>query len=48
LLRASCVVRLLTDNGVAPLRLVASGRGAYQPWTARTPPEALLRNDVCS
>ena len=42
--RASSVVRLFIDNGVAPLRLTAIGHGANRPVDGNDTPEARLRN----
>jgi chemotaxis protein MotB len=42
--RASSVVRLFIDNGVAPLRLTAIGHGANRPVDGNDTPEGRLRN----
>lgn len=42
--RASSVVRLFIDNGVAPLRLTAIGHGANRPVESNDTPEGRLRN----
>ena len=42
--RAISVVRFLTDEGVAPNRLLAAGFGEYQPLAAGENPDALRRN----
>ncbi len=42
--RATSVVRLLADNGIAPERLYAIGREASQPIAANDTPEGRARN----
>jgi chemotaxis protein MotB len=42
--RASSVVRLFIDNGVAPVRLTAIGHGANRPVESNDTPEGRLRN----
>jgi len=42
--RASSVVRLFIDNGVAPIRLTAIGHGANRPVESNDTPEGRLRN----
>lgn len=42
--RASSVVRLFRDNGIAESRLTAVGRGANQPVASNQTPEGRLRN----
>jgi chemotaxis protein MotB len=42
--RASSVVRLFIDNGVAPARLTAIGHGANRPVESNDTPEGRLRN----
>jgi len=42
--RASSVVRLFIDSGVAPARLTAVGHGANLPVAANTTPEGRARN----
>ena len=43
-MRASSVVRLFIDNGVAPLGLIAIGHGANRPMDGNDTQEARLRN----
>jgi chemotaxis protein MotB len=42
--RASSVVRLFIDNGVAPIRMTAIGHGANRPVESNDTPEGRLRN----
>lgn len=42
--RASSVVRLFVESGIADRRLVAIGRGATQPVASNADPEGRLRN----
>jgi len=42
--RASSVVRLFAETGVAPARLVAAGYGEYKPVEPNTTPEGRSRN----
>jgi chemotaxis protein MotB len=42
--RASSVVRLFVDNGVAENRLLAIGHGANQPVASNSTPEGRMRN----
>ena len=43
-LRATSIVKILTDNGLEPKRVVASGRGEYHPVADNSTPEGRARN----
>jgi chemotaxis protein MotB len=43
-LRATSVVKVLTDYGVSPLRVTAQGRGKFMPVNAADTPEARAQN----
>jgi chemotaxis protein MotB len=43
-IRATNVVRFLQDNGVAPERLIATGRGEYAPVADNSTPEGRQKN----
>lgn len=42
--RATSIIRILTDNGVNPEQLVASGRGEYYPVATNATPEGRQQN----
>jgi chemotaxis protein MotB len=42
--RATTVVRFLQDSGVPPERMIASGRGEYDPVASNDTPEGRQKN----
>ena len=43
-LRATSIIRILTDNGVVPKQIIASGRGEYFPVSANSSSEGKAKN----
>ncbi len=43
-LRATSIIRILTENGVDPRQITASGRGEYFPVASNTSPEGKSKN----